>query len=814
MARVRGIEGNVAKALEERWQVASVAAGSVESPTGLESAAVSWSDAVVPGTAASAILGGRAQTFADARDYDADDWWYRTTLPAPLADATDTLRFEGLATIADVWIDGEHRLRSNNMFVEHEVAVARRAGVASTIEIRFHSLTNALKARRPRPRWRAQIVAQQQLRWFRTTLLGRIPAWSPPLAPVGPWRPITLESRSRLEVESANVRARVEGADGVVDASLRLRVLDRARIEAITLEVGEHRESLAFERGADGEVTARGIARMPGVARWWPHTHGEQPLHTTRVIVHTSAGDVAVDLGKTGFRSLDVDRTNGAFGIRVNGVDIFCRGACWTPLDVTSLGATKDEYRAALLGFRGAGMNMIRVGGTMVYESDEFFALADELGILIWHDFMFANMDYPIADPELAASIRTEATQFLDRVQLAPSLAVLCGGSEVEQQAAMMGLPRAEWTSALFSELLPSIVNELRPDVAYVASTPTGGELPFQVDTGITHYYGVGAYMRPFDDARRAGVRFTSECLAFANIPCDETIEAFMGDGQAPPNHPVWKARVPRDKGTGWDFDDVRDHYVGQLFDVDATSLRYADVARYLALGRVATGEAMAACMSEWRRNDSSCCGALVWFLRDLWPGAGWGVVDALGRPKAAYHFLKRALQPIGLFAIDEGLNGLALPRGQRDAAGHRRQSFDSALYSATATCAVRGRRHQASCRRSRRRRNERRGDPRPLPRRELRLPLRPARPRTSSRSRRSSTSRPVTCSPTHLHMPGSLPRIVARAGDVGLQAHAESIDAGSWRVVVRARGPRLRRRRRCSRLRRGRRLLPRRARR
>src|SRR4029079_9557581 len=96
-----------------------------------------------------------------------------------------------------------------------------------------------------------------------------------------------------------------------------------------------------------------------------------------------------------------------------------------------------------------AHINMIRVGGTMTYESDDFFALCNELGLLVWHDFMFANMDYPIADAAFRASVETEAAQFLTRTQHHPSLAVLCGGSEVAQQVSMMGLPPALWTGPL-----------------------------------------------------------------------------------------------------------------------------------------------------------------------------------------------------------------------------------------------------------------------------------------------------------------------------------------------------------------------------
>jgi beta-mannosidase len=364
---------------------------------------------------------------------------------------------------------------------------------------------------------------------------------------------------------------------------------------------------------------------------------------------------------RVGFRSIRLVRERRDVGFEINGVPVFCRGACWTPIDARAFHASRASYGQALAAARSAGMNMLRVGGTMLYEADDFYDLCDELGILVWHDFMFANMDYPASDPAFVTSVEREARELLGRLSLRPCLALLCGGSEVEQQAAMLGLPRELWSSPLFSELLPAICGANRPDVPYLTSTPTGGALPFQVDEGVAHYYGVGAYLRPLEDARRSEVRFASECLAFANVPDDATIELVVGSGQSPVHHPAWKARVPRDAGVGWDFEDVREHYLERLFEVEARTLRYAEMDRYLALSRVVTGEVMAATFAEWRRPRSTCRGGLVWVLRDLWPGAGFGVIDSTGRPKCAYFYLKRAFAPVACFLSDEGLNGLGV---------------------------------------------------------------------------------------------------------------------------------------------------------
>lgn len=605
-----------------------------------------------------------------ARRFDAQDWWYKVRFDAPARAEGErlVLGFDGLATVAQVWLNGVELLSSSNMFVSHECDVSNALTVADNeLLICFSALDIHLAVRRKRPRWRAPMIEHQQLRWFRTTVLGRTPGWSPPAAVVGPWKDIWLERRNTIDVKNLSLNARVEGATGIVVCNLQAQRLSDRAIESVQLQLARHErvEVHRLTRNADtdghGTQSYTGELRISDADLWWPHTHGEPALYqaTLRIRVADFSEDVIIDLGRVGFRTISLDTTSGDFSLSVNGAPIFCRGACWTPLDPVTLRSCAVDCQAAVAQACRAGMNMLRVAGTTVYEEDHFFDACDEQGMLVWQDFMFANMDYPSEDAEFMASVWLEVGQQLRRLQSSACLALLCGNSEVAQQAAMWGAPREAWHSPLFEETLARLCSEHVPGTPYWPSSAHGGSFPHQANEGSTSYYGVGAYLRTLDDARDSSLRFASECLAFANIPASSAIERMPGGLATRVHHPGWKARSPRDLGAGWDFDDVRDHYLAALFETDPQKLRYSDHDRYLTLGRVTTGEVMAASLTDWRRPASPCRGALVLFLRDLWAGAGWGLIDDSGIPKACYHYLKRVQQPLTVLLSDEGVNGV-----------------------------------------------------------------------------------------------------------------------------------------------------------
>jgi len=557
---------------------------------------------------------------------------------------------DGVATICDVFLNGEHVAHGESMFVPIRVELAGRLRDGDNeLVICCRALAPRLaERRRPRARWRTALVSEGNLRFFRTMLLGRAPGFAPGPAVVGPFRPIRIERPSPLEQLRVLARVTPDGG-GVVRARVRAPARLRLRLSGPD---GVHEADLGPTGGELG---------VPSVARWWPHTHGDPVLHDVEIV----CGDETVHRRRVGFRELEwpADWEQRGLALRLNGTEVFCRGAVWTPPSLERPHADADELRATLEAVRDAGMNMLRIPGIGCYESDVFHDLCDELGILVWQDFMFANLDYPDADPAFMAVVEEEARHVLGRLAGRPSLAVLCGGSECAQQVTMLGLGPELARGPLYTELLPGLVRDAEADVPYVPNAPWGGTLPFRPAQGVANYYGVGAYRRPLADARLADVRFAAECLAFSNVPDDPALEQLVEGSPSAlpvPHLPAWKAGVPRDAGAGWDFEDVRDHYLRLLYEQDPLEVRWSDPARYLELARAVTGEVMAEAFGEWRRGDSACAGALVLWLRDLQPGAGWGLIDSTGRPKAALHHLRRALAPVAVWITDEGLAGMS----------------------------------------------------------------------------------------------------------------------------------------------------------
>ena len=628
--------------LDGTWELTSTLPDACACPAELTPTSI-WIPARAPGTVAMALQAVGQFDIENPREIDDHDWWFRTMLKG---NGRHRITFGGLATIADVWLDDTPILTSRNMYLSHDVDVDLTG--AQMLFICCRAFAPALAAPGKRARWRTRMVTPQSLRFHRTTFLGRMNGWCPPVHVAGPWRSVSITPLDRrAAIVTKDIRATCDGSRGIVDVVLNV---EGDCPSPILFTCGD--TSITLIEAPTGRHTGRLV--IENVCRWWPHTHGDPRLYKMKANI----GPDLIDLGNTGFRTISIDRDldGDGFAFVVNDTKIFCRGACWTTADLVALPESRAACEPLLRLMREGNMNMVRVGGTMIYESDAFYEVCDELGLLVWQDFMFSNFDYPASDPDFLNLVSSEAGQFVRRTRASPSLALFCAGSEVAQQAAMMGLPPAAWSSKLFDEVLAGIVAQERPDSLYVPHTPFGGVMPFEPAKGVCHYYGVSAYMRPVDDARHANVRFAAECLGFANLPdWDVPLEA----DRAAVAQPLWGERYEHDVGALWFFEDVRNHYLREFYEVDPATLRREDPARYLDLSRAVNAELMESVFALWRRVGSPTHGGLVWFLRDVVPGAGWGVIDAGGQPKSVWYALRRAFRNIQVVLVDEGLNGL-----------------------------------------------------------------------------------------------------------------------------------------------------------
>ncbi|MGH9103868.1 MAG: glycosyl hydrolase 2 galactose-binding domain-containing protein, partial [Acidimicrobiales bacterium] len=447
------------------WECCSTRPGAASDPAGLDRLSPEWMGARVPGTAAAAMARAGLPE-AHRGGMDERDWWFRCRFRGEEGGGGWLLAVGGVATVSDVWLNGRHVGHGESMFVPYEARVEELAA-DSILVVRCAALAPLLAARRPRPRWKSYLVDDQNLRWHRTSLLGRLPGWAVVPSAVGPWRPLTLTALPPLRLASRRVVATClpDGETGLVRLTLSLSLGSLPRLgDHAVVRVGEVQGRVPV-RLDDGSAVLEGAVTVPEVRRWWPHTHGEQPLYPVSV----ELGGQRLELGRVGFRTIEVDRGGGGFSVSVNGVPVFCRGACWLPPDPVSLGPDPAEVRDTLELARDAGMNMLRLPGTSVYEDDCFWDLCDERGMLVWQDCMLAFMDYPTEDA-FVAELTAELRHVLGRLGGRPSLAVVCGGQEMEEVAAMVGLARDRWSFPIVEKVVPALVDELLPGAAYVTS--------------------------------------------------------------------------------------------------------------------------------------------------------------------------------------------------------------------------------------------------------------------------------------------------------------------------------------------------------
>lgn len=602
------------------WECVTTAAGAAR--TAMD---VDWS-------AASGQAGPIAHS-TEQSNIDGLDWWFRTRTDAA------HLRIDGLSFPAQIFIDGVEVASARSSFLPVEIDLPGRD---CEIAIACRSLDAWLETKRPRGRWRSSMTGVQGMRWARVSLLGRVQAYAGAPPPVGA---VGVRLGDGPPIRNLRVSTRFAPPDASVDPAFgEVRVTaDADAAEGLVLVLRDSAGIVARQAIAPtGDIDVRIPVEQPKL--WWPNGYGEPACY--ELAIEAAGREVA--RRTIGFRNLEVDRSDGGFAVAVNGVSVFARGA-----------TVLDGGDAALVdAYADAGATMLRFAGGTLPATAETWERCARRGVLVWHDCMLATFDLP---NELYELVADELRALLVSHGSNPSLAVICGGSETEQQPELMGLDRQRRAQPLLHQVLPDVIDEwldvpnAPPDLAYVSSSPCAGsgDSAIRPDDGIAHWFGVGGYRQPLGAVRSAGVRFAGECLAFA-VPPDGVDPASI-DAES------WRRGVPKDRGAGWDFEDVRDHYAAELFGADMPAVRRTDPARYLELGRAAVSEAMTECFARWRRPDDPCAGALVLSTRDLQPGAGWGLLDHAAASKAPLRALRRVWSPVALTLLDDGLSGLRI---------------------------------------------------------------------------------------------------------------------------------------------------------
>ena len=570
------------------------------------------------------------------------DWEYRaqfTVTGGLLEEEVVELVADGLDTVATVFVNGRKVARTESMFVGHRWDVGRLLKKGrNEILIRFDSALAYIRATRkehhPRefndPVGRSTVIRKQQCQFGWD--------WGPRLVTAGIWSDIRLEAWSGNRLESIRV-VQDHRADGSVALLL---TPDLARADSSV--------TLRWQLTLNAACAASGqgpVIDVPHPQLWWPNGHGDQPLY--RLEVEVSAGDGTL-IGRwsrrIGLRTIVLDRSRDVWGesfrFVVNGRALFAKGANWIPAHSFVAGLTRDDYARDLRAAAQAHMNMIRVWGGGIYESEDFYDLCDELGLLVWQDFMFACTLYP-GDEAFLASARDEAKHQVRRLRHRASLALWCGNNEVfgiNHQDLLDPAKKhlLEGYEALFHRVLPDVVQAQDTITPYWPSSPWRGDQAVDhtagEQRGDTHYWDVWHGRHPVKDYEKYHFRFVSE-FGMQSFPSPQSMATFCPPDDTNIFGVTMKNHQKNRGGNQVILDYVSRRY---RFPNSQESLIY--------LSQLNQADCMQTGVQHWRRNMPRCMGALYWQLNDCWPVASWSSIEFNGRWRALHHVARRFFAP------------------------------------------------------------------------------------------------------------------------------------------------------------------------
>ena len=584
------------------------------------------------------------------------DYEYETFFDADerfLYSTQTVIRFEGLDTLADVYLNGEHIITANNMHRIWEKDVKDLLkGKGNTLKVIFHSPTKFIaKAFSEAPTLGTEDCMQGFVHLRKAHYMFGWD-WGAHLPDMGIMRDVSLISYNSVRLNSVNF-IQHHGNDITLEIIPEFDVLDGSKELTVEYEVTAPEGTVSTYRGQDNMIS------ISPDNRWWPRGYGKQNLYTVTVNIYDGESMLDSMTRRVGIRTITMDRTPDKWGERfcvcVNGINIFAMGADYIPEDHLLGRVTPETTRKLLEKAVFANFNSIRVWGGGYYPDDWFYDLCDEMGIIIWQDFMFACAVYDLT-PEFEANIRAEFKDNIIRLRHHASLGLMCGNNEMEQfvkEGVWVTKPsEIEDYTRMYEQILPSMMKELAPQVFYWPASPSSGggfDEPQDENRGDVHYWDVWHGNKPFSEYRKFHFRYLSE-FGFQSFPSVKTIETITDDER---DMNIFSYIMERHQRNG--------SANGKIMNYMQQTYRYpTDFDTLIYASQLLQANAIRYGVEHFRRNrnDDRCMGAVYWQFNDCWPVASWSSVDYEGRLKALHYYARRFFAPVMISCKEEGMLG------------------------------------------------------------------------------------------------------------------------------------------------------------
>lgn len=567
------------------------------------------------------------------------DWEYATSFDwAPDGHARHDLVFDGLDTFATIVLNGHEVGSTRNQHRTYRLDIGEhlREG-ANDIVVTFRSPVREADRASLEIGYRPHTYAHP-FNAVRKAACNFGWDWGLDAASAGIWKAARIEGWSGARLANVRPVTGLEGERGTVAVHVEL---ERESAEGtFTVAAALADGSEAATTLGPGATTAVVELAVDDVQKWWPRGHGEQPLYDLAVTLEQDGQGLAERGFRVGFRSIEVrlapDADGTSFEFVVNGQPVWVRGANWIPDDAFVTRVTRERLAARLDQAELANLNLLRIWGGGYFESDDFYELCDERGILVWQDFLFACAAYAEDEP-LWSEVEAEARDNITRIMPHPSLALWNGNNENiwghDEWGWVKRLQGRSWGLGYYLDLLPRLVHELDPGRAYTPGSPWSGDVGIAAndpDHGSVHLWDLWNRV-DYPAYRDAHPRFVAE-FGWQGPATWSTIARSISDDPLTPESPGMSHHQKAADGN----DKLTDGLVAHLPLPDDTEDWHWAMSLNQAL-------AVTVAIEHLRSESPRCMGSVVWQLNDCWPVTSWAAVDGYGRPKPLLYALRHA---------------------------------------------------------------------------------------------------------------------------------------------------------------------------